>query len=157
MLDELGLSLACIFHTLDGMAGPLSPSEGRVAKAGTMWSSSSASCSAVPLIESPSPPALFSWGRRCRQADEGAFHADVGRSPAECNHLCDAFNRSWTSVGTSRLSRMRPPHPPSAPSPPAKNRGGRRTLDERKWYEVQGRLSAERNGKGLKETVRDAG
>jgi hypothetical protein len=51
---------------------------------------------------------------------------------------------------------MRPPHPPSAPSPPAKNRGGRRTLDERKWYEVQGRLSAERNGKWLKETVRDA-
>src|SRR5229473_3526460 len=28
-------------------------------------------------------------------------------------------------------SRVRPPHPPPAPSPPAKNRGGRRALDER--------------------------
>src|SRR5258706_345826 len=27
-----------------------------------------------PPIESPSPPAFPSWGRRCRQADEGAFH-----------------------------------------------------------------------------------
>src|SRR5437764_2630640 len=32
------------------------------------------------LVESPSPPALFSWGRRCRQADEGAFHALVIRA-----------------------------------------------------------------------------
>ena len=32
---------------------------------------------------------------------------------------------------------MRPPHPPSAPSPPAKNRGGRRALDEKVWQEVQ--------------------
>ena len=39
-----------------------------------------------PPIESPSPPALFSWGRRCRQADEGASSrspAIVEPSPAE--------------------------------------------------------------------------
>ena len=33
--------------------------------------------------------------------------------------------------------RMRPPHPPSAPSPPARNRGGRRTLDEMESRGVQ--------------------
>ncbi len=47
------------------------------------------------------------------------------------------FCRSRTRGGRSRLSRIRPPHPPSAPSPPARNRGGRRTLDEKGLREVQ--------------------
>ncbi len=34
-------------------------------------------------IESPSPPAVSCWGRRCRQADEGAFHASVIRARAD--------------------------------------------------------------------------
>ncbi len=45
-------------------------------------------------------------------------------------------NGSNAYVGRSRLSRKRPPHPPSAPSPPAKNRVGRRALDETAWREV---------------------
>ena len=44
-----------------------------------------------------------------------------------------------------------------SPSPPAKNRGGRRTLDETKWYAVQGQPSAERNDRVLKQMVRDVG
>jgi len=40
---------------------------------------------------------------------------------------------SFPRAGRSQGSRSRPPHPPSAPSPPAKNRGGRRALEEKAW------------------------
>src|SRR5437764_11422439 len=65
---RLRARLARISHTLSGIAGTL-----LVAKLGTMCSCASGSFSAVPPIESPSPPALFSWGRRCSATIEPAW------------------------------------------------------------------------------------
>src|SRR5882672_3528761 len=72
------------------------------------------------LHRDPFSPAVFGGG-------EGADRRMRGR----CTRT------SFAHVGRSHISRIRPPHPPSAPSPPAKNRGGRRTLDERACQRVQ--------------------
>ena len=85
-----------------------------------MWSCASGSFSAIPPIESPSPPAVSCWGRRCRRRMRGVSQGVI-RAPS-------------SALGPASVNRpylvKRPPHPPSAPSPPAKNRGGRRALDE---------------------------
>ena len=99
----------------------------------TPWSCASGSFSAVPPIESPSPPALFSWGRRCRRRMRGRFtRMSFARLPA----LSDQ-----ASVNRAYLVK-RPPHPASPPSPPARNRGGRRALDEGSGKAREGTIPA---------------
>ena len=101
---------------------------------------STSTSSARPPIESPSPPALSSWGRRacperaqrvegCRQADEGAFtRMSIARGMNGNLHATPSSALGPASVNRAYLLK-RPPHPPSEPSPPARNRGGRRALD----------------------------
>src|SRR5216684_6112487 len=85
------------------------------------------------LVESPSPPALFSWGRRCRRRMRGRFTTYVIRAPS-------------SALGPASVNHAyfvkRPPHPPSAPSPPARNRGGRRALDEGSGKALEGTIQA---------------
>ena len=73
------------------------------------------------LHREPFSPSAFLLGEKVPKADEGAFHKGVIRAPS-------------SALGPASVNRpylvKRPPHPPSAPSPPAKNRGGRRALDE---------------------------
>src|SRR5229473_3845230 len=70
------------------------------------------------LVESPSPPALFSWGRRCRQADEGAFHAYVIRARLVLSGCVEA------RAARSFMSRIRPLIRLRHLLPPQKTAGG---------------------------------
>jgi prolipoprotein diacylglyceryltransferase len=74
------------------------------------------------LHREPFSAAVFSGG-------EGADRRMRGRFTRTFIRTCDRAS-SW-------LQRKRPPHPAPPPSPPAKNRGGRRTLDERTWQWTQ--------------------
>jgi len=73
------------------------------------------------LHREPFSPSAFQLGEKVPKADEGAFHKDVIRAPS-------------SAIGPASVNRAylvkRPPHPASPPSPPARNRVGRRALDE---------------------------
>ena len=80
----------------------------------------------------PSPPAFFSWGRRCRRRMRG-----VG----SCQSVDYFRERAWETHENKQLQREnRPPHPASPPSPPARNRGGRRALDEGSGSDREGTI-----------------
>ena len=100
------------------------------------------------LRREPFSPAVSCGGEGADRRMRGRFTRTSFPHEQSGNRAGDAFNRSRTSVGKSGMSRMRPPHPPSAPfdslrslragsSPPARNRGGRRTLDETESRGVQ--------------------
>jgi|GEM_PF-544574 len=76
-------------------------------------------------------PSAFQLGEKVAKPDEGAFHEDVIREPSSV-------------LGPASVNReylvKRPPHPPSAPSPPARNRGGRRALDEGSGKALKGTI-----------------
>src|SRR5437763_12480081 len=75
-----------------------------------MWSCASLSFSAGPPIESPSPPALFSWGRRA--CPERAKRVEGCRRRMRGRFTSTSFARlrgSRTSVGKSRISGKAPP------------------------------------------------
>ena len=74
-------------------------------------------------------PSAFQLGEKVPKADEGAFHEFVICAPSSV-------------LGPASVNReylvKHPPHPPSAPSPPARNRGGRRALDEGSGKALEG-------------------